>query len=342
MSESLASGGAGAGARLSGILHLLNGDITADLLRASGVPGTLSVWADVLHEGPVPRDLGSAEGRETRARFLARRGYAPFEEARATSERWDRALESAPSFAEVVLWLEHDLFDQLLLIHHLHRLSRRDLSGTRLSLVCIGEHPDVEPFLGLGQLAPQRLAELFAVRTPIGERELEAGREAWEALTAADPTELQRLLERDIPGLPFLVPALRRLLEEYPAVDDGLSRTERQILEEAAEGPRPAADLLRALHRRDRVHLATDASLAFHLRDLAGGNRPLLVVEGNGGDGELLSGVVSLTEAGREVLAGGEDRVAREGIDRWVGGVHLQGADSPWRWDRAAGCLRAG
>jgi hypothetical protein len=25
--------------------------------------------------------------------------------------------------------------------------------------------------------------------------------------------------------------------------------------------------------------------------------------------------------------------VALNGIDRWVGGVHLQGRDAPWRWD---------
>ena len=37
-----------------------------------------------------------------------------------------------------------------------------------------------------------------------------------------------------------------------------------------------------------------------------------------------MAGVVQLTAAGREILAGA-DRVARYGIDRWLGGVHLTG-----------------
>ena len=38
--------------------------------------------------------------------------------------------------------------------------------------------------------------------------------------------------------------------------------------------------------------------------------------------------------AGRDVIEGREDAVALNGIDRWLGGVHLVGQNrSPWRWD---------
>jgi hypothetical protein len=33
------------------------------------------------------------------------------------------------------------------------------------------------------------------------------------------------------------------------------------------------------------------------------------------------------------VLAGQADQIALNGIDRWIGGVHLQGHHVPWRWD---------
>jgi hypothetical protein len=33
------------------------------------------------------------------------------------------------------------------------------------------------------------------------------------------------------------------------------------------------------------------------------------------------------------VLAGGVDQVALNGIDRWIGGVHLRGRHVQWRWD---------
>ena len=32
-------------------------------------------------------------------------------------------------------------------------------------------------------------------------------------------------------------------------------------------------------------------------------------------------------------LAGEADQIALNGIDRWIGGVHLQGHHVPWRWD---------
>jgi hypothetical protein len=40
-----------------------------------------------------------------------------------------------------------------------------------------------------------------------------------------------------------------------------------------------------------------------------------------------------ITDAGREVLAGRQDHVALNGVDRWIGGVHLTGTDVRWRWD---------
>jgi hypothetical protein len=33
------------------------------------------------------------------------------------------------------------------------------------------------------------------------------------------------------------------------------------------------------------------------------------------------------------VLAGKEDHVALNGVDRWIGGVHLRGRAVGWRWD---------
>jgi hypothetical protein len=39
------------------------------------------------------------------------------------------------------------------------------------------------------------------------------------------------------------------------------------------------------------------------------------------------------------VLAGDADLVALHGIDRWVGGVHLQGREVPWRFGEAIEAL---
>ena len=56
----------------------------------------------------------------------------------------------------------------------------------------------------------------------------------------------------------------------------------------------------------------------------------------------LPKGEFALTQAGRDVLAGAADRVALCGIDRWLGGVHLNGRGPTWRWSRERGELRFG
>jgi len=47
-----------------------------------------------------------------------------------------------------------------------------------------------------------------------------------------------------------------------------------------------------------------------------------------------------ITDTGREVLAGRADQVRLNGINRWLGGVHLVGNEALWRWDERAGGLR--
>ena len=56
-------------------LHVLNGDSVRGTLEQSQVPGAFAVYADVLHEGPVPAATGTQPWRETRARFLAGADY---------------------------------------------------------------------------------------------------------------------------------------------------------------------------------------------------------------------------------------------------------------------------
>ena len=43
-----------------------------------------------------------------------------------------------------------------------------------------------------------------------------------------------------------------------------------------------------------------------------------------------------MTERGCAVLDGREDRIGLNGIDRWLGGVHLSGGEAVWRWDETA------
>ena len=67
---------------------------------------------------------------------------------------------------------------------------------------------------------------------------------AWQAFRSPDPQDIQALLRRDTSPLPFLDGALRRHLQQFPSIENGLARTERQILQLVSEGHSTFAALL--------------------------------------------------------------------------------------------------
>jgi RNA polymerase sigma factor (sigma-70 family) len=317
------------------ILHICNGHATMNPLRVAGVPGRFRLSCDPLLLGPCPR-LWGEPWRDLRVQFLTGGSTPPAGAPDPGEEIWDDDVEralSADGLDEIVLWYEHDLYDQLLLIRLLALVARHTGARRRLSLVCIGVHPAVPAFKGLGQLTPDQLASLFETRASITDEMIALGRDAWTAYTASDPREIELFLERDLTALPFLGRALRRHLEEYPGVDDGLSRTERHLLALVHDGVVEPRAVWRALHDAEDCYYIADSWLLRLLESLAGPPAPLVVVNGN--MAALLTAAkstLSLTPLGEAVLRGRTDWLASAGIDRWLGGVHLTDPATAWRW----------
>ena len=61
--------------RLNVMLHVTNVDSARELMERSGVPGSVIVWPDVLHEGPTPL-LAGDEWNQLRSRYLASHAFA--------------------------------------------------------------------------------------------------------------------------------------------------------------------------------------------------------------------------------------------------------------------------
>jgi hypothetical protein len=291
------------------MLHLTNGDSAAELLRRTGITGTVIPWRDILHEGPVPGGLALEAMSDVRARFLAATGAGSFTDLRREFGARDAALRSA---RQVVLWFEHDLYDQLQLIQILATLATQP--ETSAELICIGSFPGVHPFHGLGQLTPVQLASLWPDRRHVGSATLSVGARAWKAYCSPDPLAIRQLLATDISSLRYLESALHRWLEEFPSPPDGLSRTERQILRAVAAGNKTFAEIFRANQEQESAPFMGDTVVHHHIAALTTARTPLLTRE-----------PVTLTAAGQRVLAGDADARDLNGTDRWLGGVHLKG-----------------
>jgi hypothetical protein len=269
-------------------------------------------WRDVLHEGPVPA-VDAAALRETRARFLAEFGWGDAGRLRAAFEERDETLAAAlRDRRPVVLWFERDLYDQLQLLQVLALAAETGWDADSFSLVLVGSFPGRPDFHGLGELDADELESLWPARASVTEEQVALAVEAWDAVRAPAPTAVAAFLERNSSALPYLAAALRRLLEELPDAQSGLSRTERQLLEAVDGGASTPAEAFLACAAREEAPFAGDTWI-FRTLDALG---PLAE------DAPLR----------RDVLGGRADRVELLGIDRWVGGTHLV-PGAVWRRD---------
>jgi hypothetical protein len=294
------------------MLHITNGESVIHSFAAAHLEGAYLSWLDVLYEGPVP-DLPHEALSAVRARAISDLGWGEEAGVRKAFAARDAALASFHEHDEVVLWFEHDLFDQLQLMQALAWFADQDRRGAPLSLVYIASH--------------EQIPALLPERRPVTEDQLALGRAAWKAFCAPDPRAIVELLSRDLSPLPFLAGALRRWLEEYPSTQNGLSRTEQQLLEAAACGKRDRAAIFFASQQREESIFLGDSSAWLRLDRKTEGPAPALH--------QTAPDQYSLTPFGKRLLAGEVDWIRnRGGIDLWLGGVHLEGSDAAWRWDR--------
>jgi len=118
-------------------------------------------------------------------------------------------------------------------------------------------------------------------------------------------------------------------LVEVPLPD---ADEQREILELLAERARSPGELFVAKQAREERVFMGDSTFWTIVEGLAAGRQPLLRLDVQPRPDRLPTGSIELTDAGRDVLSGRAVRVALNGIDRWMGGVHLT-PKRFWRWN---------
>jgi hypothetical protein len=323
-------------------LIVTNGDAAVERLRAGGITCDVLPWRDVLHDGPVPGDEPLERLSQLRAAFIAEWFGMPRDEVALRFAERDTMIRQHRDYDRVEIWLEYDLYDQLQLMQILHFFAEQHrVRGIYL----------VQADAHLGLMAPEDVQALSTTAKAVSPVQFELACHGWRAFTSPDPTALAQFSSHDTAALPFLKPAILRLLAEFPDPVCGLSLTEERILQRLQEGPARTADLFRDVACREDAHFMGDASFFRRLDGLAFVNEPLL--DGlpapfrlESGDldaedgaaasrGHFAGAEVKLTDAGRAALSGALDHAMANDVDRWIGGVRLRPA-LQLRYDRKA------
>jgi hypothetical protein len=318
-------------------LHIRCGSDIRQTLVEAGFVG------DFLEHG-IPYCLGPVTSGPDRDALMARFLVDAFPDAHGIYERElegirrgeQRLYGSADDYQRVVIWMEHDSWDQLVLarlLAHYANAKRPRL----LELIVADDFPGSQRYIGLGQLPSEALRLLWLSRKPVTSAQLALGDAAWNALASDDPRPLAALARSGTPALPIMAFALHRHLRELPSVENGLSLTEQLVLQILSEGDAVTLDRVWQLLQTEREPLPWigDLVLLHVIERMHQASEPIFTripaASGQGSFGQQLR----ITDVGRAVLRGERHWHSLRPPSRWVGGVHIQPGVAGWRWDEA-------
>ena len=315
------------------ILNITNGDCAVEIMKKANIPGDFLPWRDVLNEGPIPDNLSLQELSKVRAQYITAQGWGSFDEITKSFQQRDNQLTFCGEYDKVILWFEHDLYDQLQIIQILHWFAKNKSSEVELSMVCTQQY--------LGRLTIEEMKNHSKYEEPINDAQLQLSCKAWSALRSHSPVMWSGLLNNNTSALPFLNDAILRLLQEFPNSNNGLSRTAEQALKIISGGVKIPKKIFAASQNLEEQIFLGDASFWLILQELMTSNPTLI---------ELPKGMVltlppaqdqefSITETGLKVLAGKINWLDVNRLDRWIGGVHLT-VDNIWCWNSDSRTLK--
>lgn len=319
-------------------LHIRCGSDLKAVLPTCGFSGEFLEVINPFPQGPVPPsepldDFVKIREHFTQSHFAA---YFPESEEKnlSTFRAEELALRNLPGkYQRIVLWFEHDAFDQLCFAYILHHLAKLDLGDVQLELVQIDCFPGVERFIGLGQLTvqPAAILLLWQKRSKVSAKMIHFGHQVWQAFTNTSPMDLWKLQSQKQSPLPMMQKALKRMLQELPWANNGLSLTEQLILSILQQdSPIPRQRLFLFLtSEADPQPFLGDIMCFIILDGLAQGPQAAIKQV----DSESENPSYELTDIGWGLLKGQSNWMSLSPKDRWVGSVRIQTKGKNWCWN---------
>jgi Domain of unknown function (DUF1835) len=315
-------------------LHLRCGSDIQHKLVTAGFSGDFLEFADPYCQGAVPPDSDLSRFLSIRANFISQAYGITLKDARNRLKREYSQLHRSHQYERVVLWFEHDSYDQFILAYVLHHFWKTQLFPQRLELICIDSFPGIKRFVGLGHLSPEVLRTLWEQRRPLTRQDFQLGHQVWKALTASSPEALIQIINAETLEIPTMAKALRRHLQELPWVNNGLSLTQQLTLEILAdEGTITAGKLFGNLVvEKEPLPYLGDTMYWYILTELLQSKHPPIELIPETTEQPWNQRLIKLTDTGRALVKEEVNWLQLNNINRWVGGIHLIAGQPLWMW----------
>ena len=226
---------------------------------------------------------------------------------------------------EYKLWIGTGLSDQLLLAFLINLI---DFHGLDLKKLLVYQFETIEgknfEVQGLGLLNPEQIREHPSPYV-LNEKQIELAKIAWEAVTGSNPEKYLQYMCTDKDSMPLLKRAMAYLFYRYPKASNGLSYWDEALLKYTEKyGPNTAriigytlADCIKGLD------LVGDFYLFSRLKNLGRTSLCKPLIKTNALDLPMQSTKTIILPDGIKALSSSINVIKENGVDDWVGGVHL-------------------
>ena len=301
-------------------LNITNGDCAVTALKRAGVQGAFLPWRDVLHIGPLL--AGDLLGRFEQSRVLFLSQYFDLSKQQVEAQFYSRRelLEDLSRYDTIRLWFEYDLYDQLQLVQVLMYLGQQAVKNSQVRWVVTDHY--------LGPANEAEIQELLRFDQAVPESCWQLSISVWQSLIQSTPAAWLEFSKKEHPDWPFLTQALQRLQSEFPCDVSGLSLTQTYTLNALVNSALDGAELFQAYAAQEQALFLGDTVFMKGLNELVEAEVPLIHVISPHKDG--FKATYEITATGLAVIEGRKNHVKLNGIDRWIGGVHLNKNNCWW------------
>ncbi len=323
-------------------VHLICGDSTRGSLRQAFhlKKGSIVTCRDNLALGRQTLTPSYAEWHKARKEALADiygDEYIELFEDGDSSPCFEN-FELLHNDCPILIWADGLLATQMMIAFMCNHLITNTRPADRLHILRYSQPTAGFTFAGLPWIWPDELKRQRPETQHLSPQEVEAYQRIWLLFISSKPADhLALATDDDIKALASSATA--PLIRRYPSKASGFTGVETELVEAALKHePTTVRIVAEVMGYNETPDSFGDLFLYNRLLDMGADNlaHPLFRFEFSGNKRHMRACKTHVLPIAHEILAGRKNMVALNGIDQWIGGVHLTPDNVVWREDLAA------